>query len=124
MDADEAVRRQLDFQICHRPPRQLATKAAMQLDVISGRAHPVDLARAQHHNPAAVAHLDQRRLPGLRGRGRYGLSHHPHAPWRSAHRRFLSPGRAYRVEGHPPPRALGRQFPSSGCRAVRHGTKA
>ncbi len=46
--------------------------------------------------------------PGC-GAGR--LSHCPHAPWRSACRRFLSPGRAYRVEGQPPPRALDASSP-------------
>jgi hypothetical protein len=45
------------------------------------------------------------------GCGADGLSHHPHAPWRSACRRFWAPGRAYRVEGQPPPRALDASSP-------------
>ena len=48
------------------------------------------------------------------GCGADGLSHHPHAPWRSACRRFWTPGRAYRVESQPPPRALSTPVPLIG----------
>jgi hypothetical protein len=36
------------------------------------------------------------------GRGAKGLSHPPHAPWRSAHRRFTFPGRASRDDSRRP----------------------
>ena len=59
------------------------------------------------------------------GCGADGLSHHPHAPWRSACRRFSSPGRAYEVEGHPSPRALSTPVQLIALsRLVGHGTKA
>lgn len=70
MDAHKAMRCQLGFDIYHRSPRQPVTELAVKLNAVPGRAHPVDLAGAQHHNPIAAAHLDQRRLVGFRwGRG-------------------------------------------------------
>ena len=56
------------------------------------------------------------------GCGADGLSHHPHAPWRSARRRFVTAGRAYRVDGLPSPRAVSTPVPLIGLsRLLRHG---